>query len=98
MDMARSVNMAGGATGYVLELVRRIPGLEDAVAEGDLLLLTENGPVVRVEFRQRVRTPEAWSAIRGEDELAEKVSGNRGFGVSAHNGGACPQSAATPQI
>ncbi len=62
--------MSGGATGYVLELVRRIPGLEDAVAEGDLLLLTESGPVVRVEFRQRVRTPEAWSAIRGEDELA----------------------------
>jgi hypothetical protein len=63
--------MSGGATGYVLELVRRIPGLEDTVAEADLLLLTENGPAVRVEFKQRVRTPEAWSAIRSEDELAE---------------------------
>ncbi len=72
MDMTRSVNMSGGATGYVLELVRRIPGLEDAAAEADLLLLTENGPAVRVEFRQRVRTPEAWSAIRGQDELAER--------------------------
>jgi hypothetical protein len=52
----------------VLELVRRIPGLEDAAAEGDLVFLRENGPAVRVEFKQRIRTPEAWSAIRREDE------------------------------
>ena len=72
MDMARSINMSGGATGYVLELVRSVPGLEDAAAEAGLLLLTDDGPAVRVEFRQRVRTPEAWSAIRSEDELAER--------------------------
>jgi hypothetical protein len=64
--------MAESTSGYALELVRRTPGLEDAVAEAGLLLLTENGPAVRAEFRQRVRTPEAWSAIRGEDELAER--------------------------
>jgi hypothetical protein len=58
-------------SGHVLDLVRRIPGLEDATAQGDLVLLRENGPAVRVEFRQRVRTPEAWSVIRGEDQLAE---------------------------
>jgi hypothetical protein len=69
MNMARSVNTIPGPTGYVLELVRRIPGLEDAAAEADLLLLRESGPAVRVEFKQRVRTPEAWSAIRGRDEL-----------------------------
>ncbi len=64
--------MRGGATGHVLELVRGVPGLEDAAATADLLLLTDDGPAVRVEFRQRVRTPEAWSAIRSEEQLAER--------------------------
>jgi Transcriptional regulator, AbiEi antitoxin, Type IV TA system len=71
MKMAGSINIPPGPTGYVLELVRRIPGLEDAAAEADLLSLRESGPAVRVEFRQRVRTPEAWSVIRGRDELDE---------------------------
>ena len=70
MNIARLRNIPGHATGYVLELVRRIPGLEDATAEADLVLLRENGPAVRVEFKQRVRTPEAWSVIRSEDELS----------------------------
>jgi hypothetical protein len=65
--------MSGRASGYVLELVRRIPGLEDATVEDDLVLLRENGPAVRVEFRQRVRTPEAWSVIRSEDQLGEAL-------------------------
>ena len=71
VNMTKSINMQGGPTGHVLELVRRIPGLEDAVAEGDLLLLREHGPAVHVEFKQRVRTPEAWSVIRSQDEREE---------------------------
>jgi len=77
MKMAEMVNDAGGANGYVLELVRRVPGLEDAAVEDDLVRLADSGPAVRVRFRQRVRTPEAWSVIRGEEELADTLSSPR---------------------
>jgi hypothetical protein len=46
----------------LLEIVRRVPGLEGARA-ADALLDLGRGRKVAVEFRGRVRTPEAWAAI-----------------------------------